>query len=372
MTKVAVIYHYFAKYREPIISQLINDSGNEFEFIFIADELSNEQKLVVADNKVFSGKFRRVENRWFFKFLWQKGLLSSLREHDPDVIICLAHFGFITTWILALYYKLLGRKIIFWGHGLYGNESTIKRFVRVNFNNIADNFMVYGERAKDLMYKEGKSNTTVIYNSLNYFEQNENFLHLKNDVNCDLSNEIEFKIVFIGRLTPVKKLDQLLNACIGLMDLGYKIKVDIIGDGSETKLLKDICLQSGYDKNFCFHGEVYDEILISKIIYRAHVCVSPGNVGLTAIHSLTYGTPVITHNKFSEQMPEYEAIKDGHNGSFFEYGNEESLKNSIKYWIGEYKRRDYTLIQEDCRNVIKNKYNPICQSKIIRSVLRDV
>ena len=36
--------------------------------------------------------------------------------------------------------------------------------------------------------------------------------------------------------------------------------------------------------------------IISKYLYYADICVSPGNVGLTAIHSLTYGTPVNSQN----------------------------------------------------------------------------
>ena len=52
----------------------------------------------------------------------------------------------------------------------------------------------------------------------------------------------------------------------------------------------------------------YDENEIGDLIYNADLCVSPGNVGLTAIHTLTYGTPVLSHANFPNQMPEFEAI----------------------------------------------------------------
>ena len=48
-------------------------------------------------------------------------------------------------------------------------------------------------------------------------------------------------------------------------------------------------------KGLChFQGAVFDESN-SELIYHSDLCVSPGNVGLTAIHSLTYGVPVATH-----------------------------------------------------------------------------
>ena len=45
--------------------------------------------------------------------------------------------------------------------------------------------------------------------------------------------------------------------------------------------------------------------------------VSPGNIGLTAIHSLSYGTPVCSHSNFNNQMPESEAIINFEKWFFF-------------------------------------------------------
>ena len=55
--------------------------------------------------------------------------------------------------------------------------------------------------------------------------------------------------------------------------------------------------------------------LLKNLYFILHF-VSPGNVGLTAIHSLSYGTPVLTHNNFNNQMPEVESIQPGFNGYF--------------------------------------------------------
>ena len=94
------------------------------------------------------------------------------------------------------------------------------------------------------------------------------------------------------------------------------------------------------------------------------VLVSPGEVGLTAIHSMTYGTPVITHNNFSCQMPEHEVIIPGITGEFFDYDNPiNSMSKLIPRFYG--KRSFYS---KNCKEIIRKKYNPNNQLLIFNSV----
>ena len=52
----------------------------------------------------------------------------------------------------------------------------------------------------------------------------------------------------------------------------------------------------------------YNEEANAELLYNASVCVCPAEVGLTAIHSLLFGTPVVSNDNFDEQMPEFESI----------------------------------------------------------------
>ena len=61
--------------------------------------------------------------------------------------------------------------------------------------------------------------------------------------------------------------------------------------------------------------------------------MSIGNIGLTAIHSLSFGTPVASHDNFENQMPEVEAIIDGENGFLFEENNSNDLIDKIEQWF---------------------------------------
>ncbi len=115
-------------------------------------------------------------------------------------------------------------------------------------------------------------------------------------------------------------------------------------------------------------GACYDENVLSRVIYAADVTVSPGKVGLLAMHSLNYGTPVITHDSFEFQMPEYEAITDNVTGSFFEYNSAESLAKEILVWTKKVKDEDTI---KACHDVIDRLYNPRTQSRIIHEVLNE-
>ena len=59
----------------------------------------------------------------------------------------------ISTWIASFILRLRGVKVLFWGHGIYGNESLPKLLLRKIFLSLATHNLVYEERAKKLMIK---------------------------------------------------------------------------------------------------------------------------------------------------------------------------------------------------------------------------
>ena len=110
-------------------------------------------------------------------------------------------------------------------------------------------------------------------------------------------------------------------------------------------------------------GEIFDEEVISEKIFFSDICVSPGNVGLTAIHSLTYGTPVLTHDNFNFQMPEAEAIKENISGIFFRIDNANDLSKKIE----TFKKSNFN--KTKVREIVLSKYNPIYQKTIFDKII---
>ena len=117
-----------------------------------------------------------------------------------------------------------------------------------------------------------------------------------------------------------------------------------------------------------FYGSSYDETTNAQLIYNADLCVAPGNVGLTAMHSMVFGCPVISHNDFPHQMPEFEAIKKGITGDFFNYGDTVSLSKTISEWFKKHKN-DRDKVRKDCYNVIDKEWNPYFQMEIFKKTI---
>ena len=368
--KVAVVYHYFAHYREHVFEELIRIVNEKESTIqFYGDIHSNEPNLNTYKFDNHKDKFTRVNNIWFGKFLWQSNLISKLFRDSPDTIIFLGQFNFISTWISAILFRLMGKRILFWGHGVYGSEKGLKRIVRDIFNRLPHIYMTYGEHAKELMVLSGikESSISVIYNSLNV-KQQEQFYEKLDNLSVDNLLDYHFdktktNIVFVGRLTKVKKIDLIFEALAKLGNRNYKLI--IIGNGPEETHLKQAVKKLNLISMVTFMGEIHDESILSWLIYNSDICISPGNVGLTAMHSLVYGTPVITNNDFCHQMPEYEAIDEEKNGGFFEANNIESLAQKIEEWSNKILTTDRDLLRNECRKPILLKYNPKNQAQLI-------
>lgn len=156
----------------------------------------------------------------------------------------------------------------------------------------------------------------------------------------------------------------LLRTCKFINDTNDKnVNLLIIGDGEEKENLEKYAAENLSKENVKFYGSCYDEDIIGKFFSQASLCVSPGNVGLTAIHSLSYGTPICTHNNFENQGPEAEAIVDGKTGFYFEENNVQDLCNKTLQWITEHPSKSKELIN-DCYRIIDEYYNPYFQEKV--------
>jgi len=248
----------------------------------------------------------------------------------------------------------------------------LEKIVKKIFYGLPDYVLLYGNYAKDLMItnKIAKpSNLKVIYNSLDYDKQlNFRNTNLFSESYFQHFNNRDKNIVFVGRLTKVKKLDMLINAVYILKKRSFKVNVTFIGDGEVKNELVALIEDCGLNDQVWFFGETYDENILSKMIYNADLCVSPGNVGLTAIHSLSFGTPVITHDNFTRQGPEFEAIEPNKTGLFFKHNNTISLANTIVEWFKN--DFDREIIRENCYKVIDERYNPHYQLKVLELLLK--
>ena len=370
-----IIYHYIAKYRQPIFEQLLKSKN--IEFYFSAAKKSNNDIKLVDSFFYETERFIPLNNYWLTNtILYQSEIFNAVQKSKADVIIYLADPNFISTWLTATYFKLKGKKILFWTHGFIRGNSLADK-AKIAFLKIANKVLLYGNKAKLNLIQHGFDSDRLcpIYNSLNYNEH----LHYRDKFNSaermDLRNKLFeepelIQLYFVGRLTVVKKLHLLLELILELKNK-YNLRVNLlyIGDGQAKDSLQKLALSDEYlIKHVCFYGQTYNEKELSELIMSSDICVSPGEIGLTAMHSLAYGIPVVTHSNYMTQMPEYEAVIDGYTGKLFQDNNFESLVVAVENLI----TNPIDNVKNNCIEIIEKYYTPEVQSSLICEAILDV
>lgn len=365
--KLCVIYNFAQHYRTAIFRLL----DKEFDCDFYFGESYLDVKKM--DYSHLRGNVTELKTLKLGPTTYRKGTVPLLRK-DYDSYIILGETRVLSVWLFALIGRLFypKKRIYYWTHGWYGKERGLSKFLSKIFNKLPNRgLFLYGNYAKDLLIKEGfdKNKLFVIHNSLAYDEQLalRKQLHQSSIYKNRFSNDYPV-LLFVGRLTSVKKLDMLLEAIARNNKLGKQYNLVLIGGGEKTDELKSLCNSLSLDNQVWFYGPCYDEAVLGNLIYNADLCVSPGNVGLTAMHAMVFGTPVLTHNDFSYQMPEYESIIEGRTGLFFEDGNVDSLAEKINLWFEQSKNRRED-VRIDCMKEIDDNWTPYFQIDVFKRVL---
>lgn len=363
--RVAVVYHFFAHYRAAIMKTLL--ASKAIDYFLVSDRYEPNNEIEA---------WQPPKDRWFLSpcikmganLIWQKGLLRLATQPETDVIIFLGNANFLSTWCAACVARMLGKRVLFWTHGWIKDERGFKRLMRNLFYRLAHGLLLYGNRARAIGLRNGFSQEQlyVIYNCLDYPQQR----NLRDSVCLSRLKSIRsqfFKdpstpvMVCTGRLNKLKRIDLLLEAMSLLLDKGIRTCLLLVGDGPEEAALQ----QLAHDRNLKVHffGACYEEERLAELIMSANLTVSPGQVGLTAMHSLAYGIPVVTHDDSQNQMPESEAIIPGKTGDLFRQGDVVDLARVLDIWV----TRPWPDItsRRECIAIMERFYNPQYQASVI-------
>lgn len=367
MAKICFVFNMAPKY--VAASYVLFDRELDIKWCFGSNnsDIKEMDHSLLKDVKVYPTKVLK-------KGYILSGINEVARENDIKNYVLIGDPTCWSMWVLPRLIRIYNPKasIYFWTHGWYGKESKLKVLIKKYFFNQADGVLLYGNYAKKLMIQNGFSADMLftIHNSLDHDRQ----VNLRNTINKSEIYTQHFNnnlpvLIFIGRLTSVKKLNQVIEALGILKTKGEHYNLIFIGEGSEKNNLQQLVNNLNLNDSVWFYGACYDEHLNAELIYNADLCVAPGNVGLTAMHTMVYGTPVLTHNDFKWQMPEFEAIIEGKTGCFFERDNVSSLAESISSWfLTNNDRREQ--VRSACYREIDENWTPEFELSVLKQVLK--
>lgn len=337
-------------YRLPIYNRMADALNCDFYL-----DREDPDKGIVTYNTNGLTNYRKtlIPHRLVGGFYWLKGVLSLFNEpYDLYIVggpFCLSY------WFLIFFSKFSKKKIASWSHGIYGREKGIRLLIKTLYYKLCDINFVYNDRAVQLMKTEG-IDTLKIVSVGNALDSDNDLLIreklVENRFYNELFNNSHPVLIFVGRVTNEKRLDMIIESMKMLKDKDIYVNLFVVGKDIDGVNLMDAATAKGVSENVYLYGPCYDNEKLGNFFYNADLCVSPGNVGLTAISAMTFGCPVISHNNFNYQGPEFEAIKPGITGDFFSQGDINELTKVIEKWLFE-------IINVDRDSVRKNTYKEV-------------
>lgn len=333
--------------------------------VVLASDFSKNEKiknLSLDDlNKINKEiKFHKLKNIYINnKVIFQLGFYKTILKSKSQNILAVGNVYNISLWLLLFIKKIFKIRVVLWTHGNLCDKRNLKYHIKNLMFSLSDKVIFYEKRSENFFRSDyPNSSTDVCYNSFKYHE----FKNYRNNF-LERSKKIKYNrnyFCFVGRLTKVKKLNQILQAFKYLQN---ENKIDIgfvfVGDGEEKNNLKKTV--SDYNlKNIEFLDSIYDTIDLVKICSKSLGMVSPGNIGLSAITAISCGIPVITHNNLCKQMPEVGALTNNKNGYFF---IENDITDLSKVMLSVIKNNNG--FKELSYKTLDLFYNPTYQSQIL-------
>jgi glycosyltransferase involved in cell wall biosynthesis len=357
---VAIIYTHLPHYREAVFKRLLGWKRPNFT-------IYTSRGTLESTIKSFHGADIDDDSRLIKKgpFVWQTNLWRVVLGRREQVLVFLGNPYILSTWLYALVARLFTRKVVlYWTHGWTRESEGLKGAFRSIFYRLANGLLLYGERAKRVGLDKGfpSDSLFVIYNSLDYETQ-----RACRDALAPPAQgaHAEPYFVAIGRLVPELALHVAIDALAILRKVhGASVPLVVVGDGPERAALEARARAAGVDARFL--GAMYDEAEIAPILAGAVATVSPGKVGLAAMHSLAYGTPVITHGDPDFQMPEYEAIRPGMTGEVFDRGDAASMAQALQRRLERPRRGEERRL---AIGDIERSYTPEAQCRAIERAI---
>ncbi|MCC8187853.1 MAG: glycosyltransferase [Bacteroides sp.] len=364
--KTCCIFNIAVHYRAPIYTLMDRKLNCDF---YLGDHVNT--KLKKMDYASLKGFRKELPNIYFSQNVyWQKGVVPLLFKKQYSAYILTGDLHSLSNWVFMVLGFFSRKKIGLWTHGWYGKEGRIKKFFKKIYFGLADMTFLYGDYARNGMIANGFDGRKLycVYNSLDYDRQKEirKGLSYSSLYKEHFGNEFPV-IIYVGRIQENKRLDILFTALAELKQKGRNYNVMLVGEDVEKTGLAG-SIDADMRKNVWFYGPCYDEKILADLIYNADLCVSPGNVGLTAIHTFTYGCPVITQDNYCNQRPEFEVITPGVTGDFFRENDAHDLADKILKWT-ETMQGNRETIRQQCFRQIESKYNPHYQIEVIQKAL---
>lgn len=334
---VRMVQPLVPKYREALFAALARTPGIAFEVWADLQPRQGSLKGAAAHSDFVCVHRPYSENG---PFIWQPGEFEAVSP-PANVVIMPWNSRYVQLIPALLRGRTNGVRTILFGHGLGKRESWLRRRFRNALIALADACILYSPGQAEALLAEGqpRSKIFVAPNSVDPAPiaaataawpagRVDEFLALHG---CTRGKTL----LYISRLERWKRVDMLLLAVARLAASEPALRAAVIGDGEDRPRLETLARELGIADRILFVGPLYDEMAIAPWMLGSACLAFPAAIGLSMLHALHYGLPVISSDDRLPHGPEIEALRDGENGLLYRDGDVGSFADAIARIVGD-------------------------------------
>jgi glycosyltransferase involved in cell wall biosynthesis len=357
--RVTIVQPALAKYRIPVFRELARRPGITLRVVYGAvANLPNAE----ADDFVAVPSYR-WEGRIGPAAMFHGAEWTECSRRRADVVVLRWSPRSLSLAPGLLRARMNGVATVLWGHGYSKSERQWWINSRNWLARRADALVFYDPRTREKYVRDGwdPRRLFVAINCLDHEEIVaarqwwEDRPHELADFRRQQGLDAGPTVLFVSRLQPANRVDLLILALAELVREIPTLKIAIIGSGAEVKQrLTRLAAEVAPPGSVIFSEGIYDERRLAAWFLSADVFCYPQNVGLSLIHALWYGLPVVTSDNLASQNPEVVALEHGVNGLLYEHGNVASLASAIRQIV-----MDKSLAESmsaAARSVVENRF----------------
>ena len=342
--RLAVFQPAMPKYRLPVFQELARRPGIKFKLFYSSDEPVKNVTPVGFDAEPITSRVLLKSPR----LMWREKQLEIANSDHFDVMVAGWNTRYVSLIASLRIAAKRGMPTVVWGHGYSKQENRAKRGFRDWVGNLATAVLFYGSRARNDFVRRhnAEHRAFVAPNSLDQSEavrlraqwlaEPERLAAFKREHGLDQGPTL----FFVSRLIHENRTDLLL-ACIPQLARDFPgVRAVIVGDGPVRAELEQQAARLGIADRVTFTGAIYEESQLAPWFLASDLFAYPRNIGLSLLHAMGYGLPVVTTDDQVSWAPEVECLKPWMNGMFYRDGDVDDLTEVIRLILSDRERLD--------------------------------
>jgi glycosyltransferase involved in cell wall biosynthesis len=254
-------------------------------------------------------------------FFWAD-ICRTIKKIDPDIVHAQSLIFAIPAFISK---KMLKIPYVVWGQGsdVYLRNWFMKLASETIIKN-ADSAIALTKDMKNVFQEICDRDIAVVPNGIDI----ENY---QNQAFAQERDTSEKRILFVGRLNPVKGVHYLLRAMKRVCEVLPDAKLIIVGDGEEREHLESLADSLGIRDRVDFVGKVPHE-RIPEYLCEADIFVLPSvseGFGIVILEAMSCGLPIVATRVGG--VPDI--IEEGVNGCLVESGDFQEMAKKILFLL---------------------------------------